>query len=148
MRYFSPLKKSFLILISAFSIWSCANEKTRTNEEPINQKENISVDGLDISGEWKLNTRNTFNRLFIDEGNTWKMVLTDHNGDTLTQKGKYIIAEDSAVFFRYFGSQHWPNTDTINDYKTSLGAFVLFLNKQNELKNNQEDYDETYSKVD
>jgi hypothetical protein len=72
------------------------------------------------------------------------MIFTDYKNDTLIKKGKYTIAKDSAVFFRYFGTLHWPNTDTINDYKTSLGAFVLFLNEKGELMDNQEDYEQTY----
>ncbi len=108
---------------------------------------NNSAEQPDISGVWNLNNKVSNAQLSVFDDKTWKRISVTKQNDTLIRKGKYIVAQDSAVFFRYFGSQHWPNSDTINDYKTSLGAFVLFLNENGDLEDNQEDYNETYVKV-
>ena len=143
----------FKIQIICFSIifTSCVNKKT----DKIDKKESVtltkekidSAKQFELAGIWNLNNKVSNDQLSLFEDNTWKMISVNNENDTLIKKGKYTVAKDSAVFFRYFGSQHWPNKDTVNDYKTSIGAFVLFLNEKGELKDNQEDYDQTYVKV-
>ena len=146
MKFYYKLNNRILVLLLFIIISSCGKDKT--NEVAKLTEDKDSIEGLDITGEWRLKTPNTNNHLFINKDNTWKMVFENYEKDTLIEKGKYVIAKDSAVFFRYFGSQHWPNPDTINDIKTSIGAFVLFLTEKNELKDNQEDYAESYLKID
>ncbi|CAL65835.1 hypothetical protein [Christiangramia forsetii] len=153
MKFFN-LSIKFLIVFLITLIIGCVKNKNGNSEilkQTDKQTDSIKKIDLvhipDIIGDWRLIRQNKYNRLFLYENNTWKMIFTDYKNDTLIEKGKYTIAKDSAVFFRYFGTLHWPNTDTINDYKTSLGAFVLFLNEKGQLKDNQEDYDQTYVKV-
>lgn len=137
-----------LVISCVIIISSCINEKTIETKISTPTSEKIdSAKQLEISGVWNLTNNVTNEKLSVFDDNTWKMISVIEQNDTLIRKGKYIVAKDSAVFFRYFGSQHWPNKDTINDYKTSLGAFVLFLNDKGELKDNQEDYNQTYVKV-
>lgn len=107
------------------------------------EKENLESS---IVGKWRLKNRNFYGEFHLSEDNTWRHIFTDHKNDTIIKKGKYTISKDSAIFFRYFGSQHWPNKDTINDYKTSIASFVFFLNPDKELIENQEDYHQTYEK--
>ena len=137
-----------LVISCAIIISSCINEKTIETKISTPTSEKIdSTKQLEISGVWNLSNNVTNEKLSVFDDNTWKMISVIKQNDTLIRKGKYTVAKDSAVFFRYFGSQHWPNKDTINDYKTSLGAFVLFLNDKGELKDNQEDNNQTYVKV-
>lgn len=98
-------------------------------------------------GIWKLENPNLSSEIHFYENNLWKRVLVNFKNDTIIEKGKFNVAKDSAVFFRHFGSQHWLSNDTINDYKTSMGSFVLFLNSENELIDNQEDYELSYIKI-
>src|SRR5690606_18926620 len=100
-----------------------------------------------LEGIWKLNNPKFYSEIHFYENNIWKRIFKNYKNDTIIEKGKFTIAKDSAVFFRYFGSQHWPNKDTINDHKTSIGSFVLFLNSKNELIDNQEDYEHKYLKM-
>ena len=165
MKFFNSSIK-FLIVFQITLVISCVKNKNG-DSKILNQRDRKTdsikkIDSIkkadsikkidlvhipDITGDWKLEGQNEYNRLSLYENNTWKMIFTDYKNDTLIKKGKYTIAKDSAVFFRYFGALHWPNTDTVNDYKTSLGAFVLFLNENEQLKDNQEDYEQTYVKV-
>ncbi|WP_034917053.1 hypothetical protein [Gillisia sp. CAL575] len=147
MKFYYRLIKTQLIILTII-VSGCVNNKNDKTESitPTNKKID-SAPEIEISGSWELTNKANNTRLFLYDDNTWKMISTENENDTLTKKGKYTVAKDSAVFFRYFGSQHWPNKDTINDYKTSIGTFVLFLNEKGELKDNQEDYDQTYKKV-
>ncbi|WP_298529544.1 hypothetical protein [uncultured Christiangramia sp.] len=137
-----------LVIFFTIIVSGCINEKSieRKISTPTDEKNN-SAEQPDISGVWNLNNKVSNAQLLVFGDKTWKRISVTKQNDTLIRKGKYIVAKDSAVFFRYFGSQHWPNNDTINDYKTSLGAFVLFLNENGNLEDNQEDYNETYVKV-
>jgi len=100
-----------------------------------------------VVGNWRLKNPKFYDEFHLFENNIWRHTFENHKNDTIIKKGKYTIAKDSAIFFRYFGSQHWPNKDTINDYKTSIGSFVLFLNFNNKLVDNQEDYHKSYEKI-
>ena len=126
----------------------CIEDKTieRKISIPTSKKIDSSTQ-LEISGVWNLNNKVYSKKLSLFKNNTWKRVIITDEFDTIIEKGKYTVANDSAVFFRYYGSQHWPNNDTINDYQTSLGAFVLFLKENGDLNDNQEDYNQTYVKV-
>ncbi len=126
----------------------CIEDKTieRKISTPTSEKID-STKQLEISGVWNLNNKVYNKKLSLFENNTWKRVIITDELDTIIEKGKYTVANDSAVFFRYYGSHHWPNNDTINDYQTSLGAFVLFLTENGNLNDNQEDYNQTYVKV-
>jgi len=81
------------------------------------------------------------------ENQIWRNTNYNYKGDTTIIKGKYLISKDSAIFLRRFGSVHWPNKDTINDYKTSMWSEVLFFINNNTIRNNQEDYDVNYTKI-
>ncbi|WP_298248406.1 hypothetical protein [uncultured Christiangramia sp.] len=126
----------------------CIEDKTieRKISTPTSEKIDSSKQ-LELSGVWNLNNKIYSKELFLFEDETWKRITVTDELDTIIEKGKYTVTNDSAVFFRHYGSQHWPNNDTINDYQTSLGAFVLFLTDDGDLNDNQEDYDETYVKV-
>lgn len=127
---------------------SCINDQTITKKISTSSNEKIdSTQKRTISGVWNLDDEVYNKELYLFKDNTWKVIATTSEYDTIIRKGKYTIAKDSAVFFRHFGSQHSPYKDTINDYKTSLGAFVLFFNEQGELKDNQGDYIQTYKKI-
>ncbi len=141
-----------LIKILVFScviiVSSCIDDNTidRKISTPTTEKNNLAEQS-DISGVWNLNNKVSNAQLSVFDDKTWKRISVTKQNDTLIRKGKYTLAQDSAVFFRYFGMQHIPNSDTINDYKTSLGAFVLFINENGDLEDNQEDYNEIYVKV-
>ena len=136
-----------LVISSTIIISGCIDEKTieRKISTPTSEKIN-SAKQLEISGVWNLNNKVYNKKLSLFKNNTWKRVIVTDELDTIIEKGKYTVANDSAIFFRYYGSKHWPNNDTINDYQTSLGAFVLFLTENGDLNDNQEDYNQTYIK--
>ena len=121
------------------------NGKTDDIELPILYKAENTESNLE--GIWKSKNPTFNSEIHFYENNVWKRILINYKNDTITEKGKFTMAKDSAVFFRYFGSQHWPSKDTINDYKTSIGSFVLFLNSKGELIDNQEDYEQKYIKM-
>lgn len=121
------------------------NGKTDDIELPILYKPESAESTLE--GIWKPKNPNFNSIIHFYENNVWKRISKNYKNDTIIEKGKYTMAKDSAVFFRYFGSQHWPNKDTISDNKTSIGSFVLFLNSKNELIDNQEDYKKIYIKT-
>ena len=138
-----------ILVISSTIIFSgCIEEKTIERKISTPNSEKIdSTKKLEISGVWNLNNKVYSKELSLSENNTWKRITLTDELDTIIEKGKFTVAKDSAVFFRHFGTQHWPNNDTINDYQTSLGAFVLFLKENGDLNDNQEDYNQTYVKV-
>ena len=147
MKLLNQLIKILVICLTII-VSGCIDEKTITTKISTPSNEKVDSTGkLEISGVWKLENKASKTQLSLLDNNTWKMISVTNQDDSLIKKGKYTVAKDSAVFFRYFGSQHWPNSDTINDYKTSLGAFVLFLDEDGNLKDNQEDYDQTYVKI-
>lgn len=121
------------------------NDITKYIELPILHKN----EGIESSliGRWRLKNSSAYSEIQFYENNIWKSINKNYKNETVIHKGKFSVAKDSAIFFRYFGSQHWPNKDTINDYKTSIGSFVLFLNSKNELWDNQEDYQQLYIKL-
>lgn len=121
------------------------NDSTKYIELPILYKAENAKSNLE--GTWVMDNPNFYSEIHFYENNIWKRTFKNYKNDTIIEKGKFTIAKDSAIFFRYFGSQHWINKDTINDYKTSMGSFVLFLNSKNELIDNQEDYEQTYKKI-
>ncbi|SFW61268.1 hypothetical protein SAMN05660313_02816 [Cellulophaga fucicola] len=121
------------------------NGKTDDIELPILYKGESAESNLE--GIWESKNSTSYSKIHFYKNNVWKRTFINYEKDTITEKGKFTMAKDSAIFFRYFGSQHWPSMDTINDYKTSIGSFVLFLNSKNELIDNQEDYKKIYIKT-
>ena len=94
------------------------NRETNNIELPILYQAESTESNLE--GIWRLNNPKFYNEIHLDENNVWKRVFKNYKNDTIIEKGKFTIANDSAVFFRYFGSQHWQNKDT-----TLLGPRVL-----------------------
>ncbi len=147
IKFSNRLIKIGLITCSLI-VSSCIEDKNieRKISNPTSEKID-SPKQLKLSGVWNLNNKMYNKKLSLSENNNWRRVIITDELDTIIEKGKYTVANDSAVFFRYYGSQHWPNNDTINDYQTSLGAFVLFLTNNGDLNDNQEDYKQTYVKI-
>jgi len=105
------------------------NEETTNIKLPILYRTEGAESNLD--GIWKLNNPKFYSEIHFYENNIWKRIFKNYKNDIIIEKGKFTIAEDSAVFFRYFGSQHWPNKDTINDYKNIHREFrTLFKFKE------------------
>ena len=102
-----------------------------------------------LVGKWRYENPKIFNEeYYFYEDSTWKYISKNYKKETFITKGKYYIGTQNKVFMRCFGSQHWPeNSDTINDYKTSINVKVMFLRNDILLINNQEDYSQKYIKV-
>lgn len=131
---YNNIKFYFLALI--FIVLGCTNSIEKSTN--YNKLEN------QVLGKWinyQLNV--TYN--FYDDL-TWRKSYYSE-GKIVVKKGKYVVATDSAIFLRYYGSRHWIVNDTVNDIKTSMDSQLLFFKDSITIINNQEDYELYYKKV-
>jgi len=128
-----------ILILLSFLLIKCGTKLSLENQ---NASDNIFV------GKWVYYDTKLFDweYEFFDDM-TYKFTRRHFKDEIDVSKGKYVIGTDNDVFLRSFGSQHWPkNSDTINDYKTSIGSQVLFVYNDTLLINNQEDYVRKYIK--
>lgn len=99
-----------------------------------------------IIGKWTGSGSATSQTYEFYSDGIWRW-QNDLDDTLLVNRGRYTVSDDSAIYMRRFGVQHWktPLEDTVEDFRTSIGAEVLFLNK-NVLIDNQEDYEQLFKK--
>lgn len=130
--------RKFILLILVVLLFENCNQNKHVEN---NQKS-------ELIGKWIYeNRRISDSEYYFFSDSTWKFKMTMADGKVRITKGKYYLGDDNEVFLRCFGSQHWrSNADTIIDYKTSIGVRVMFLENE-KLINNQEDYENTYIRI-
>lgn len=133
------MNKKLIVSLLILTIISC-----KSNFRNIRTDETRDL----LIGKWRYdNPKINDSEYYFYKDSTWKYIGKNYKKETIITKGKFYVGDDKEIFMRCYGSQHWPeNSDTINDYKSSIGARVLFLRNDTLLVNNQEDYSTKYIK--